>query len=323
MGTGKDVKSARVDRLAMLRDKLAKTDLRSGGGGFFSPPDGRSVIRILPEVGEMQFFYQQVGSHMLPGSENRKQFYCPNFTSEGELDCPICDYVEELKRSGDKASLALASALRVKRKFWMNVIDRDHESVGPQIFTPGVMVFGQISSLISDPDYGDIFDVDKGIDIIIERKGKNLETEYQVKPRRDSSPLSEDEDTLNEWLDKARDLTPVEVSDDPEEDKELTKGHILFIVPYDRLKREFENVDSDADSDEDEDERPARKTATPARRLVSKTAATVAKSAPLPKRRVVDPEEDEDVEDVVEEEEEEDEVQKEMVTRTARRHPRR
>jgi hypothetical protein len=320
---GKEVKTARVDRLAALRDKLAKTDLRSGGGGFFSPPDGRSVVRILPEVGDMQFFYQQVGSHMLPGSDNKKQFYCPNFTSEGELDCPICDYVEELKKEGSKASLALASALRVKRKFWMNVIDRDHESVGPQIFTPGVMVFGQISSLISDPDYGDIFDIEKGIDIIIERKGKNLETEYQVKPRRDSSPLSEDEDTMNEWLDKARDLTPVEVSDDPEEDKDITKGHILFIVPYDRLKREFENADSDDDV-EDEDERPVRKTTS----VSTRRSAPVSKSAPvtrsLVKRKAApDPEEEDDVEEEDDSPEEEDEVQKEMVTRTARRSLRR
>lgn len=308
----------RADRLAVLREKLAKTDLRSGGGGFFSPPDGRSVIRILPEVGDMGFFYQQVGTHQLPGTDNKKQFYCPAFTSEGELECPICKYVDDLKKAGDKASLALAAALRVKRKFWMNVIDRERESVGPQIFTPGVMVFGQISSLISDPDYGDIYDISKGIDIIIERKGKNLDTEYQVKPRRDSSPLSDDQATIDEWLGKARDLTPVEVSDDPEEDKELTKGHILYILPYDRLEREFEAVDSDEDDKDEEDERPARKTTS---KVVSKPVVSSIKRRP-----VVEDDDDEDddggdAEDV--EVEEKDEVAKEITTRTARRSLRR
>lgn len=322
----KKLTNSRADRLAALRDKLSKTDLKGGGGGgFFSPPDGRSIIRILPEVGTMGFFYQQVGTHVLPGMDNKKQFYCPHYTSEGELGCPICDFVEDLKKAGDKASLALAANLRVKRKFWMNVIDRDRESVGPQIFTPGVMVFGQISSLVSDPDYGDIYDIDKGIDLIIERKGKGLETEYQVKPRRgNSSPLSPDEDVVNEWLSKARDLTPVEVSDDPEQDKELSKGHAVYVLPYDRLQREFENAEGNDESDEEEEEEqlPRRKSTTvaaPARR----TSVPAAPAKPIVKsRRVVEEEEEEEEyeeEDVDDAQEEEDEVKAEVVQRTARR----
>ena len=304
---------SRQDRLSALRDKLSKVDLRTGGGGFFSPPDGRSVIRILPEVGEMTYFYQQVGTHTLPGTDNKKQFYCPNFTSEGELKCPICEYVEDLKKAGDKASLALASSLRVKRKFWMNVIDREHESQGPQIFTPGVMVFGQISSLIGDPDFGDIFDIDKGIDLIINRKGKNLETEYQVNPKRNDSPLSEDPELVETWLEKARDLTPIEVTDDKEEDKELTKGHVLFVLPYDRLWREFQASESDEeDSEDEEDERPARKTVTTKPSTVSK-----AKVRTVGKRHVED---DEDLEEDDLEEDTTKEAKQEIADRTVRRH---
>jgi hypothetical protein len=303
----------RAERLAALRDKLSKTDLRTGGGGFFSPPAGRSIIRILPEVGKMSFFFQQVGTHQIPGTDNKKQFYCPNFTSEGDLDCPICDYVEELKRQGDKASKALADSLRVKRKFWMNVIDRDHESLGPQIYTPGVMVFQQVSSLISDPDYGDIFDIEKGIDIIIEKKGEKLDTEYQVKPRRDSTPLHVDKELVDEWLEKAHDLTPVEVDEDPENDKKLTKGHILFILPYERLEKEFES--SADDSADEEEERPARKTST-----VIRSSKPV-----ISKTKRDDPDEDDpDEDDPDEVVEDADEVAKELsertTNRTARRH---
>jgi hypothetical protein len=315
-------KTARVDRLAALRDKLAHTDLRSGGGGFFSPPDGRSVIRILPEVGDMAFFYQQVGTHMLPDTENKKQFYCPAFTSEGELDCPICDYVEQLKKEGSKASLALADALRVKKKFWMNVIDRDHEGVGPQIFTPGVMIFGQISSLIGDPDYGDIFDIEKGIDIIITRKGKNLETEYQVKPKRDDTPLSEDPELIKKWLEKAHDLTPIEVTDDKEDDEELTKGHILWVMPYDRLKAEFDSIDSGDDEEEpEEDERPRKSSI---KRSEPAPKSSVLRRTPVAAKAVAKIEEDEEVDEEPEAEEEpEDEVQSEIKNRVLRRGLRR
>lgn len=313
----------RVDRLAALREKLAKTDLKSGGGGFFSPPDGRSVIRILPEVGSMGFFYQQVGTHMLPGMDNKKQFYCPNYTSEGELPCPICDYVEELKRAGDKASLSLAASLRVKRKFWMNVIDRERESVGPQIFTPGVMVFSQISSLVSDPDYGDIYDINKGIDLIIERKGKNLDTEYQVKPRRDSTPLHKDEDVVNEWLEKARDLTPVEVSDDPSEDKELSKGHAVFVLPYERLQREFEDADENSVEDDEEEEAPKRKESPVTRKSSVVQPQKTAPAVPTRRRVIEEPEDEEDEIEEADEDDEEDEVKREVTQRTARRNLRR
>ncbi|MFA5035632.1 MAG: hypothetical protein WC479_00445 [Candidatus Izemoplasmatales bacterium] len=312
-----------ADRLAALRDKLSKVDLRSGGGGFFSPPDGRSIIRIMPETGEMTFFYQQVGTHTMPGTDNKKYFYCPNFTSEGELDCPICDYIEDLKRAGDKASTALANTLRVKRKFWMNVINRDQPNVGPQIFTPGVMVFSQISSLISDPDYGDIFDIKDGIDIIIERKGQKLETEYQVKPRRDSSPLSDDEDQVKEWLDKARDLTPVEVSDNKEEDAEIAKGHVLYVLPYDRLKREFESADEDLDevAEEEEEVRPPR---LPKGKSVVRVAATpLGRVGAVTRHKASDPEEEE--EDDLEDEDTPaaNPVADEINTRTIRRSLRR
>jgi hypothetical protein len=308
---------SRQDRLAALRDKIAKTDLRTGGGGFFSPPDGRSVIRILPEVGKMSFFYQQVGTHMLPGSDNKKQFYCPDFTSEGELPCPICEYVEELKKAGDKASLALASSLRVKRKFWMNIIDRDHEGQGPQIYTPGVMVFGQISSLIGDPDYGDIFDPENGIDLIIEKKGQKLETEYQVKPRRQGTLLNEDPDIVKEWLEKARDLTPVEVSDNKEDDADLSKGHILFVLPYERLDREFSAAESDEEpEDEDEDETP-RKSAKSSKIVKAEPEKKVEKPKVLGKKKI---EEDDEEEDPDEEEDDGKSAKQEVAARSVRRH---
>jgi hypothetical protein len=250
---------SRAENLAKLRDKISRVDVSTGSSGFMRIQDGRNIIRILPQVGKMEYFFQTVGRHMIP-PDGKKFFYCPKFTSEGEKDCPICEYVEELYKTGDKVNKALASELRVKRMFWMNVIDRANEKSGPQIYTPGVTVFGAVSSLIGDPDYGDIFDLEDGIDLIIEKSGKGLDTEYQVKTKRSSTPLSDDPAMVKKWITVAKDLSYVEVSNDKEEDKELSVGHAVYVLPYDRLDKEFGSIsDMDEDDEEEEEVKPKKR----------------------------------------------------------------
>src|SRR4030042_1749486 len=150
-----------VSKLDKLRQRLSTIDTGMGSG-FYGPKEGRNLLRILPPVGEMEFFFQPVGRHYFP-PDGKKYSYCPSFTSDGELPCPICELVTELKNSGEKK---LADELRIKRSFWMNVINRDDDSKGPLVYTPGIIVFSELSSLISDPDYGDITDPLNGYDII-------------------------------------------------------------------------------------------------------------------------------------------------------------
>ena len=260
-------KTSKAEKLAALREKMSKQDLGGGGAGYFSPKVGRNVIRILPEVGEMEFFFQPVGRHYFPDGQN---VYCPNFTTERERDCPVCEIVKELHAAGDKASKKLASSLGVRRSWWMNVIDRSNPSAGPLIFTPGVTVFNSIISLINDPDYGDITDLEEGTDITIEREGQGLDTQYEVTPRRKESPLSTDEAEMEDWLERARDLSWVEVSEDPEEDRDMAGNHFVWVYPYNRIVEEFELDNFDQD-DYEEEEAPSRQSRkAPAKRPVKK-----------------------------------------------------
>ena len=258
-------KISKAEKVKALRDKLKTQDLGGGGAGFYSPKVGKNTIRILPEVGDMDFFFQPVGRHYFPDG---RKVYCPSFTTEKDRECPVCEIVRELHSIGDKQSKKLASSLNVGRSWWMNVINRDNESAGPLMYTPGVMVFNSIISLINDPDYGDITDIDEGSDIVIDRDGTGIDTSYEVHGRRKESTLTDDDEELEEWLDKARDLSWVEVSEDPDEDDELSEGHAVHVVPYDRIVEEF-GLDSFDDADyteEDEEEekssdrRPKRKT---------------------------------------------------------------
>ena len=294
-------KMSKAEKVKALRDKLKKQDLGGGGAGFYSPKVGKNTIRILPEVGDMDFFFQPVGRHFFP---DKRAVYCPSFTTEKDLDCPVCEIVRELHNIGDKQSKKLASSLGVRRSWWMNVIDRNNEDAGPLMYTPGVMVFNSIISLINDPDYGDVTDIDEGSDIIIDRDGTGIETSYEVHGRRKESALTDDDEMLEEWLDKAKDLTWIEVSEDPEEDDELSEGHAVHIVPYDRIVLDFglDSFDEEAEEAEEaeSDRRPKRKTK---------------------RKPVVEVEEVED--DEVEEVEDEVEPAKEVKRRIARRSRRR
>jgi len=251
---------SKKDKLDALRKKLEKTDM-GGSRGFWSPQQGGNDIRILPETGDMPFFFQEVGRHYLPGE---KMVYCPSFTSEGDLDCPVCDLVSELYSLGDPTSKKLAGDIRVRKMYWMNVMVREGKnSNGPFIYTPGVTVFSSIVSLVNDPDYGDIFDLEEGTDITVERSGTGLNTEYQVVPRRKTSPLAATEAEIKQIVDKAKDLSWVEVSEDPEEDSELSEGHAVYILPFDRIVSEYD-LDMDADelldemAGDDEDDHPVK-----------------------------------------------------------------
>jgi len=61
MARGKD----RTSRLDKIRKRLENVDM-GGTRGFWRPKSGRNVIRILPETGDMEVFWQEVGKHFIP-----------------------------------------------------------------------------------------------------------------------------------------------------------------------------------------------------------------------------------------------------------------
>lgn len=184
-----------ADKYRALLEKVQAIDLATGDQ-FWKPPEGRSTIRILPPVGDMEFFFVEMGRHY------NQKVPCVNIISEGELECPVCDINEQLFQANEKEA---ASKFRVSRAFWMNIVDRSNEDAGPQIYTPGPQVFGFLVALVNDPDYGDISDVEMGIDIKLTRKGQGMETKYSVLPAMRASELGDEED-VDVWLEDAVDL---------------------------------------------------------------------------------------------------------------------
>lgn len=198
--------SASAARPAPNADKykklLAKVQsINIGGGNYWKPPVGHSVIRVLPPVGTMEYFFKEVGTHYLSDS---LRFDCPNIASDGTLPCPLCELNEELYRAGEKEA---ANKFKVSRSFQMNIIDRSAPDQGVKIYAPGTTVFQAMITMVQDPDVGDISDPVAGFDVKLDRTGEGREnTKYQTRSALKPTPLSTDADQLEEWLSSAQDL---------------------------------------------------------------------------------------------------------------------
>lgn len=241
-----------IDKVRQRLDNMGLED-----SSFWKPKEGRNVIRILPGVDDMgDFFWQVVGKHYIPGG--RAAAICPRVTLDEP--CPICEYVDALYRQGDKASKEFAKKIRAQRQYWMSIINRDNEKAGPVIYSAAKTVFSAIATLVRDPDYGEVYDIDTGTDVIVTRTGTGLETRYQVQAKRKESPLSKDDATIDDWVDAQVDLTPIELSFDPDEDGEYTRDEdgnrigIVYVKPYDRLQDEFESLLEGSPGDEEDED---------------------------------------------------------------------
>lgn len=205
------VKNAAEDRLKMMREKMnqSKHKSQSSSGNFWKPEEGKSVIRILPPVGKMSFFWQEVGKHTLSDDVT---VICPNFTTDGELPCPICEASHEAYLAKDKD---LGGLLRVRRYYYMSVMvhtkDNEGNAVweGPFSYTPGVKLFENLSSIVADPEYGDISDAENGYVLKLTRNGTGMDTTYQVIASRDTSKLAASDEELKEILSKAVDHSAI------------------------------------------------------------------------------------------------------------------
>jgi hypothetical protein len=272
-----------------LKKKLAETKektTRGGGGGdfkFWSPSDGRNVVRFLPPKEGKEDFYSETMIHYNLGPKQNKQAVCRK--AAGEKSCPACDFVDELFK-GDKDDEKLAKKIKAKMKYYYNVVDRsleeDDEGYGEVlVYGGGVSVFEEILGIICDPDYGDVTDSEKGFDIIINKSGKGLDTEYKVNARPKQSEIG-----IEDWETKLVDLD-VLTNAKSEED-------IIHLME----EGEWPARSSDDDDEEEEDKKKKKKKDKKKKKK---------KPEPEPEPEEEEEDEDEDEEEDVDEDEEEDE----------------
>jgi len=215
-----------MEKVLKQKEKV-ESNLQRGGGTtakFWKPADGKNEIRIMPPwsadkpyAGQ---FWREVAQHWNISEEQRSPVLCPKNTPDLDGDCPICEYVEELRAHKDNVSAQeIAKNLRAKFAYFINVVDlsdphytasdvsafkksRPDADVPFEVGSPKVQVYAcpqtiidQIFSVITSNQV-DITDRNRGNDIFIDKKPHKdrRKTQYTVSARLKSteSPITED-----------------------------------------------------------------------------------------------------------------------------------
>jgi len=191
-----------------MRAKMEALQSKGGGGGdgvFWKPQEGSQDIRIVPtpdgDPFKEYYFHYNLGKN--PGFLSPYRMY--------GVDDPLNSFVRSLFRDGTKESRKIALDLMAKQRFFAPVIVRGEEEKGVRIWGFGKKAYEQLLGLILNPEYGDITDVDQGIDITL-KYGKSEGDRFPsttLTPRRRSSSLCPDNiggsKKCTEWLDNIPD----------------------------------------------------------------------------------------------------------------------
>lgn len=164
----------------------------------FTPKVGDNTVRILPPTFDGKHYGMDLWAHYSIGPDE-DAFLCLD-KMNGEK-CPICDERVKAAESGDED---YAYELRPRGRVGVYVIDRSQESKGPMLWNMPAGLDKDIVNLSVDKKSGEIYEIDnpeEGYDISFTREGTDKKTKYTgIQIARRSSPLSDDEDDANKWL---------------------------------------------------------------------------------------------------------------------------
>ncbi len=183
-------------------------DLAKSGGQFAKIPIGESQWRILPPPKGETSPFKTVYQHYikLPGMEKGLTFACPRI--HDRRHCPACAQANKLKGSTSKTDQRMARELQAGRRVMCNAIQRtSNGDVGPQILAFGKQIHEQLNNLRNSRQGGNFTHPIEGFDIVIQRKGQGMDTEYHVSAARDDSQLSESVEEMNDWISNQADLS--------------------------------------------------------------------------------------------------------------------
>ena len=191
--------------------------------------EGKYKIRFVPSKINKSNPFQEVKMHY-----NIGKYPIVALTNWGEKD-PIVEFVSKLFKQEDKESWDMAKKLSPKMRIFAPIIVRGEEDKGVRLFEFSKTLYLELLSIADDEDYGDFTDINEGFDMTLTaskvdgRMGYNL----SIRPARKSSPLSDDENEINTWL---------------EDQPELLKER--FKYTYDNLKEELQNYLTGGNEDE-------------------------------------------------------------------------
>lgn len=202
--------STSIQKWGSWTDEEADKDRKEleSKGNFFKIQKPRTQLRFLPPRKGLSNPMVKTYQHFVDLVPNDKRttviFNCPRRMSGGKRACPLCAQAERKKATGRQADKERAYELFPKLRVYSAIIDRADEDKGVQIYPFGKTIMDKLLNLRED---GDFTHPINGYDIQIIKKGSTKnDTEYDAKMARNASPLTDDAELLDEWLDALPDL---------------------------------------------------------------------------------------------------------------------
>lgn len=252
-------------------DKVRQQYQELGGDSrWFKARPGKTIIRILPPWGEAAqgsfFYFGALHYGFSIGGENRA-IPCTRLVDKGP--CAVCEFVEALKASGDEDHKEIVNKIRPKKKYWINLIEKDYKTKEVKdekvyMFGAGKKMIDAVMGAMEDPDFGDITDPDEGHDIVLTRTGTGMyDTRYEFILRPKPSPIGTDDWMNNlhqldqevmEWMSYKEMVTRIKENFK----STLDEVEISFSVKSDHKKKKkakpiVEKNDDDEEEDSEED----------------------------------------------------------------------
>lgn len=168
---------------------------------YFKFKEGANLIRILPPFGDREVPFVEFKKVFNLGPNKSQVTPRSQF---GLTDCPYEQYYNELAKRTDEASRKELDSIRLKNRVAFIIIDRNDEEVGPQDWETNLECLAEIGALMTNPEWGDISDPLKGVDLQIiytpKNKTPNGFPEWRITPQRHSTPLTADAAKMESWL---------------------------------------------------------------------------------------------------------------------------
>jgi hypothetical protein len=252
--------------MAVDLDKIRQKykEVKEKKGGFDDIPwmelqQGDNLLRLV--ANEDGDFYFESGYHYLRNGKEVKAITCNKLTDGSE--CFLCDLVHELYKTKDPKDKELAKEIRSGARIFFNVIDRN-DGNKLKVLGAGNMIFKEILKFFADEDWGDISDPVTGHDIVINKTGEKLDTEYTVMPKPKPTKIGVEVTDLF-------DLSAIPFLYTPDEQEAIFQGASEDEV---RKARKGEDSDSSKKETKQTDKKPAptakkeepKKSAPPARK---------------------------------------------------------
>lgn len=166
-------------------------------------PDTITRVRVVPPLTEDGIIYTKAVNHF--GFKNDEGIgIAPACLNEhGDGDCFICELVEYLYSTGEKAAEKIAKRISAKTKWHIQGFVWDGvEYVGPHLIGLTKTTAEALNDIMDQQEQTDtpfFCDPDEGQDVAITRKGSQLSTKYSVNTAGKPCAL---DDIVPDWQEK-------------------------------------------------------------------------------------------------------------------------